>query len=428
MSFLVAHRAGHVVVPGGMHGMEWRRTLSRRATDLACEQLTGVRPLSVAADRIAAVAMRGAGLLSALAAAGRPVDRSGAGTVVETYPAAALRVWGLPYQRYKGRDRTAELDRLVAELTAVAPLDLAMSADLCRQSDDAMGAVLCALVARAAALRMTTRPPPEMQATAALEGWIVLPTEPLPALFHQDRWSHRKPLPRLEEPGDHPVHPPRVLQVQEVPDAAEHLRPAALRMVPPGTRGALGRRHPVLRAVQRQRRHPGVREHPPLLRGVPPQRRRGLQRGPVVAQRGRPARCCPATKRDTRGPPSGRTPATTSSTAAGPDRRSTASPSSGSWATWAYHVRTDISASSRSRGSRRPHRAEHRGQRRYGQCDDPGEPLRLERGHPVRRDRTQSCRSAPPARRPRARCARRGASRISAPTGYCPSGARSVGA
>ncbi len=36
----------------------------------------GVRPLSVAADRIAAVAMLGAGLLSALAASGRPVDRN----------------------------------------------------------------------------------------------------------------------------------------------------------------------------------------------------------------------------------------------------------------------------------------------------------------------------------------------------------------
>lgn len=185
VSFLVAHRAGHLVMPSGMRGIEWRRTLSRRATDLACEQLTGVRPLSVAADRIAAVAMRGAGLLGALAAAGRPVDRSGAGTIVETYPAAALRVWGLPYQRYKGRDRTAALGQLVDELVAVAPLDLGGAADLCRQSDDALDAVLCALVARAAALGTTTRPPTELLATASLEGWIALPTEPLPALFRQ---------------------------------------------------------------------------------------------------------------------------------------------------------------------------------------------------------------------------------------------------
>jgi len=59
VEFLVAHSGGHVVAPVGPSGLDWRRTLSRRATDLDCSHRTGVTPLSVAADRIAAVAMRG---------------------------------------------------------------------------------------------------------------------------------------------------------------------------------------------------------------------------------------------------------------------------------------------------------------------------------------------------------------------------------
>ena len=46
--------------------------------------------------------MRAAGILGALDAAGRAVDRAGAGFLVEAYPAAALKCWGLPYKSYKG--------------------------------------------------------------------------------------------------------------------------------------------------------------------------------------------------------------------------------------------------------------------------------------------------------------------------------------
>lgn len=72
-------------------GLDWRRTLARRATDLHVSQvLPGAVPPAVGADRIAAVAMRAAGLLAALAEAGKPADRAGAGLVVEVYPAAAF--------------------------------------------------------------------------------------------------------------------------------------------------------------------------------------------------------------------------------------------------------------------------------------------------------------------------------------------------
>jgi hypothetical protein len=74
IDFLVAHRAGRAPAPVGQTGLEWRRSLSRRATDLhVAEIVPGVVPLAVGADRIAAVAMRAAGLLAALADAGHPV-------------------------------------------------------------------------------------------------------------------------------------------------------------------------------------------------------------------------------------------------------------------------------------------------------------------------------------------------------------------
>ncbi len=102
VDFLIAHRAGCAPAPTGQSGLEWRRALSRRATDLhVAETVPGCVPLAVGADRIAAVAMRAAGLLAALADAGMPVDRSGAGLLVEVYPAAALRIWG-PASRWRG--------------------------------------------------------------------------------------------------------------------------------------------------------------------------------------------------------------------------------------------------------------------------------------------------------------------------------------
>lgn len=183
VEFLTAHRGGHVLAPVDSSGVEWRRTLSRRATDLACYKSTGVTPLSVAADRIAAVAMRGAGLLGALAEKGQSVDRAGSGLLVETYPAAALASWGLPFQRYKRAGNVAALEELVTRLQIKVPsLRLGESEPLCRSSDDAFDAVVCALVARAASLGLVTAPPPELVATAAREGWIVLPVAALDRL------------------------------------------------------------------------------------------------------------------------------------------------------------------------------------------------------------------------------------------------------
>ena len=122
VDLLVSHRVGRAPAPVGHSGIEWRRTLSRRATDLhVAATVPGAVPLAVAADRIAAVAMRCAGLQAALADAGRPVDRAGSGLLVEVYPAAALRVWGLTSRSYKGTGNRPALSALVDELRAALP-------------------------------------------------------------------------------------------------------------------------------------------------------------------------------------------------------------------------------------------------------------------------------------------------------------------
>lgn len=177
VDFLIAHRAGRAPAPIGQSGLEWRRELSRRATDLyVAEEVPGCVPLAVGADRIAAVAMRAAGLLAALADAGKPVDRSGAGLLIEVYPAATLKIWGLTSRSYKGTGNHAAFGLLVDDLeTALPDFDWSSHESVCRRSDDALDAVVCALIARAAYLGLTTGPPDHLSARAATEGWIHLP-------------------------------------------------------------------------------------------------------------------------------------------------------------------------------------------------------------------------------------------------------------
>lgn len=177
VDFLIAHRAGRAAAPVGQSGLDWRRTLSRRATDLhVTERVPGVVPLAVGADRIAAVAMRAAGLLAALADSGKPVDRSGAGLLVEVYPTAALRLWGLTSRSYKGASNRPALGLLMDDLQAALPALAWQGHDgACRESDDAFDAVVCALLARAAYLGLTEGPPPHLSQRASSEGWIHLP-------------------------------------------------------------------------------------------------------------------------------------------------------------------------------------------------------------------------------------------------------------
>ncbi|WP_277213156.1 DUF429 domain-containing protein [Isoptericola croceus] len=176
VDYVVAHRAGgqKLTVP------ETRRSLLLRTTDRHTIERTGVRPLSVSADRIGATAMRCAALLSRLTQAGAAVDRSGIdGPVVEVYPAAALRIWGLPHQGYKGptSTNTAVRDELVRRCEAQMPwLDLGDHTALCRTSDDALDAVVCAVLAGLAHQGLCEPVPPDALPEARTEGWIALPS------------------------------------------------------------------------------------------------------------------------------------------------------------------------------------------------------------------------------------------------------------
>jgi len=176
VQFLNAHHRGNAPVPANESPAGWRRRLAYRETDRFVRDRTGLNPLSVASDRIALTAMRAAGLLSRMAADGQPVDRLGAGRVVEVYPAASLKRWNLQHRGYKRRENQPNLQKLVSSLQEMAPwLDLGSYESRCCESDDAFDAVIAALASRAAAVGRTDPPHAHQQERARTEGWIALP-------------------------------------------------------------------------------------------------------------------------------------------------------------------------------------------------------------------------------------------------------------
>ena len=176
------------VVAGYHAGQPWPdvtpASLCYRTTDVHIERRLRElsrwrRPLSVASDRIAIPAMRAARLLTRLAERGFAVDRSGAGRVVEAYPAAALEVWGLPSRGYKGAKGAVVRAEIFAELERRTGGWLRLDAftrQTCCASDHALDALVAALIARAAMRGLCERPPAADADSAAREGWIALPS------------------------------------------------------------------------------------------------------------------------------------------------------------------------------------------------------------------------------------------------------------
>lgn len=182
VEFVAAHHTGHVGIPED--GPDWRRSLTMRHTDIFVHEQFRLVPLSVSADRIAHVALRCAVLLARLDAAGRSVDRSGSGRVVEVYPAASLRRWGLYQPGYKRAATPEALDRVVDHLLATAPwLDCASYEQAIRRSHDVFDAVIAAMTARAAVRGQTFRPGEADLAAARTEGWIAVPDSPISQLL-----------------------------------------------------------------------------------------------------------------------------------------------------------------------------------------------------------------------------------------------------
>ena len=174
---VVAHHKGKAWPPSSVVPPLDRVPLRYRLTDRVVIA-GGGRPLSVSSDLIGVAAMRGARLQHRLLAAGVPVDRSGlTGRVVEAYPAAALRAWGLASSGYKGRANAAACRSLAGELSArCGQLGRAATAALEGCDDNGLDAFVCALVARAVLAGQTTRPAGEEVDVARREGWIHVPT------------------------------------------------------------------------------------------------------------------------------------------------------------------------------------------------------------------------------------------------------------
>jgi predicted nuclease with RNAse H fold len=178
VEFISSHRHGQVVVPAG-EPKKWRRALAWRVTDEDVRGKTKLIPLSVAADRIGHAAMRCAALLAELADDGLLVDRAGTGVVVEVYPAASMRRWDITSTGYKSSNGKPAAPAAAAESLKLnaAWLNLGEYENLCRQSDDALDAVIAALTARAVAMDLASKSDPSQLGAARIEGWIALPDE-----------------------------------------------------------------------------------------------------------------------------------------------------------------------------------------------------------------------------------------------------------
>ena len=121
---------------------------------------------------------------------------------MEVYPAAALQRWGLPPQGYKGDDigPLADVLRQLRKALPTLSMDDA-STSMCARSHDAFDALICALVAVAASLRLTDGPAQRWQALAAREGWIHLPLRGSLQFLASSRASLSiEPQPALAEP------------------------------------------------------------------------------------------------------------------------------------------------------------------------------------------------------------------------------------
>jgi hypothetical protein len=166
---LAAHRAGARLAPPAT-------ALFRRASDTDVHVRSGQLPLEVGADRIARTAHAALALLDELRdATRRPLPlawspRWRGWAAIEVYPAATLRVHGLPHRAYKRADQVASRERILSGLARQA--DLACATEPLLASADRLDAGLCLLAA--ADFLAGTCPPPRDRVRARKEGWIWL--------------------------------------------------------------------------------------------------------------------------------------------------------------------------------------------------------------------------------------------------------------
>jgi hypothetical protein len=108
-------------------------------------------------------------LLGAAAAPLWPWRTARTGLVAEAFPAAQLRQWGLPYERYAGEAGRTNRTTIVESLQR--RMVLGPHAGTLRGNADALDSVLCAFAARAA---WTNTVVDEPDRTVGDEGWIAV--------------------------------------------------------------------------------------------------------------------------------------------------------------------------------------------------------------------------------------------------------------
>lgn len=177
---IAAHHAG-AGFPTRADQRTEREPFYFRATDRAVIDLAGKRPLSVSTDKIAYIALRCAGILQSISDANpAAVARDGSGLVAEVYPGAALARWqaalGCAVGGYKTKGESAPRRALAEAVFERVGLD-EKHLEECARSDDALDAVLCAVIARAVARGRTEPIPAEHRELSLREGWIHVPCE-----------------------------------------------------------------------------------------------------------------------------------------------------------------------------------------------------------------------------------------------------------
>lgn len=94
------------------------------------------------------------------------------GLLIEAFPAAQLKTWNLPHQRYNGDDAVAVANRtLILEGIARRCRWTTTSEETLLACADAIDALLCGLAARAVTVGALVRQPP---ACVGPEGWIAV--------------------------------------------------------------------------------------------------------------------------------------------------------------------------------------------------------------------------------------------------------------
>lgn len=136
-------------------------------------------PFSVSADKLGGTAMMGTMLLQALSDEFELSPRNGQvrPAVIETYPAASLWAWGLPYKDYKtGNNAKTVRATILAGLEDLYGFHLENYREILLGSDHCLDALIAAFTARAYADHRTFDPPADIpDEVLDFEGWIRIP-------------------------------------------------------------------------------------------------------------------------------------------------------------------------------------------------------------------------------------------------------------